>query len=64
MMDADEVAGLVADNERLRGLLKQVEFEANDGCCEGGPICPWCGEDKGHRHQSSCPAFLPDGQVK
>ena len=41
---------LVAEVERLQALLRAAEFS-----------CPWC---RAIPHQSSCPAFTPEGEVK
>lgn len=46
---------LMADNERLRALIKAVEWSEYR--------CPWCGE-KRDEHESECPAFSSDGKVR
>lgn len=48
-------ARINADNERLRGLVKQAEYG------DDGYICPWC---KAGKHTPTCPAFTPDGDVR
>lgn len=49
------VDDLLAEIERLNGLIKQVQWSANDG---GDPACPWCGAwafDK--QHHPECAAL-------
>ena len=57
---------LVADNERLRALIKAAEW--GDQCGRlGDPSCPWCGVELGGRHEgmgSECPAFAVTGEVR
>lgn len=58
---------LVADNARLRGLVKGVE-QVFDGDCSF--ICPWCEQGYANScaqkitHATACPAFTPDGVVR
>lgn len=67
----EQLKNALADNERLKGLIKKVEW---DGCgcgSEAEPTrCPWCLESEesyadrpGETHRN-CPAFTPDGVVK
>lgn len=53
----ERVSALVAEVERLRGLIAATT--------ETHEYCPWCGRHKqvtGHRH--TCPAFTPEGDLK
>lgn len=52
-----EVERLQADNERLRGLVKQAAYD--------NLRCPFCGVlyDKRY-HESNCPAFSAPGVVR
>ncbi len=59
------VPELIAEVERLRGLIKQTEFV--DGNL--GAYCPHCiGVNSSaysvSGHRDDCPAFTPDGEVK
>lgn len=61
-----EVFGLPevkAELDRLRALIKQVEY-ANKA--NGSAFCPWCGaeDEEGAARHTDCPAFTPDGQVR
>ncbi len=54
------VEAIKADNERLRGLIRQAEYSG------GYNECPWCGgadETTGHG-PSPCLAFTPDGEAR
>lgn len=58
---AEEIARLKTDNERLRALVRAAEWAAPDSGYGGG-ACPWCREDrmpytKPHDHAEDCPAF-------
>jgi hypothetical protein len=71
-----EVRRLTADNERLRGLVKLLEWGSCDGCgnrnrcteCKADRMGEW--DDKAGeminagRHRVGCPAFHEDGTVK
>jgi hypothetical protein len=49
-----QLAGERKDNARLRGLVKQAEWEGGADDRE----CPWCGFTKAAgRHGAECPAF-------
>ncbi len=43
------VAGLVAENNRLRGLVVLAEWQNHQ--------CPWCMAFHDDGHESDCPAF-------
>lgn len=49
--------------DRLRALIKQVEY-ANKA--NSSAFCPWCGaeNEEGAARHADCPAFTPDGQVR
>lgn len=56
-------AQLVADNARLRALIKDAEWSGDRGLAY--PVCPWCGGEKGIAdHLVKCPAFTVAGEVK
>jgi hypothetical protein len=52
------IPDLLAEIERLQGLIKQAEWAGERGVESGD--CPWCGAsamyDK-NRHEPTCPAF-------
>ena len=54
------VAALVAEVERLRGLVKSQEWGQYDDV--GGSSCLWCGSSR--RPHVDCPAFTSDGEVR
>jgi len=45
------------DNERLRRLVSQAEFDEERRC-------QWCRRPKGVSHSEHCPAFNTDGGVR
>jgi hypothetical protein len=58
----------LAEVERLRSLLKAVEWE---GSCMSEAACPFCREYRYNagcteisKHMETCPAFTPEGEVK
>jgi hypothetical protein len=65
-----DVPALVAEVRRLRGLIKSAEWFHYDDV----KMCPWCGAsevrelygiDRAARlHESDCPVFTPDGDVR
>jgi hypothetical protein len=68
-----DVPEVRAELERLRGLIKAVEWSSG----EDAYSCPWCDADrylmrygngrpvKGTgAHRETCPAFTPSGEVK
>lgn len=60
------VPELVAEVERLRGLIKHAEREGDDGL---NAACPWCHAlffewRQENPHTADCPAFTPEGKVK
>lgn len=62
---AGSVRKLVADNERLRGLVKEAEDMGSDASIADF-ACPWCGQGRfgKPRHLADCPAFTPEGDVR
>ncbi len=65
---AERIKALEADNERLRGLIKQVEGAASSEFGTGAAHnCPWCFYAVGdwrRRHAPECLAFNEDGTVR
>lgn len=60
------VPELLAEVERLRGLVKRVEWEGDDGL---NASCPWCRAQRfewreQNPHDADCDAFTPEGEVK
>lgn len=66
------VPELIAEVERLRGIVAMSEY-----CGKRGPriepaACPWCvgefrfsdGKSSAVMHANDCPAFTPEGEVK
>lgn len=56
---------LVAEVRRLKALVKEAEFGADD-VWNGesmGAVCVWCRELK-PGHDADCVAFTPDGSVR
>lgn len=51
------VPALIAEVERLRGLVGEVNGGTEDAC-------RWCGDPARYGHSALCPAFTPDGKVK
>jgi hypothetical protein len=64
---AKDVVRLVAEARRLRGLIKEAEWEPL-GNGPGENECPWChginNHDNRRVHFPACPAFTVDGEVK
>ena len=58
---ASERDSLVRENERLRGLLAEVERRASS--LDAGDSCPWCDAERGYPHLG-CLAFTPSGLVR
>ena len=63
---AELLAATVADNARLRALVKAKEWAI---WVQNSSECPWCGRDgpeagRVERHADDCPAFTPSGEVK
>lgn len=54
------VPALIAEVERLRGLVKAAE----KGAVSRYENCPWCGSDSYMDGHLSCPAFTPKGEVR
>lgn len=61
---------VLADNARLRGLVKEAEREGRHES-EVADICPWCHFVRGFNgvefkktHAADCPAFTTDGEVR
>ena len=54
---------LLADNARLRALVKAQEWGA-ENVSRIEPICPWCGAPTDNEHAPDCPAFTPTGEVR
>lgn len=69
---AIDVEALLADNARLRALVKAAEWEGCHCRMDVEPNgCPWCnGDTYGSRdlpkrtHADDCPAFTADGVVR
>ena len=63
-----DVPALLAEVERLRGLIKAAELTSRPCPVRGVAFgCPWCGLRCGRDrmiHASDCPAFTPEGEVK
>jgi hypothetical protein len=64
---AEAVSRLVPEVRRLRGLIKDAEWNGTFGCHSTAdlPQCPWCFElqEDGGTHEPTCPAFgSPNGQ--
>jgi len=63
-----DVPALLAEVERLRGLIKAAELTSRPDPVRGVAFgCPWCGLRCGRDrmiHASDCPAFTPEGKVK
>lgn len=61
-----ELAALQADNERLRGLIKECMSRSGIRHSFGIDSCPWCtmGGLVEDDHDDDCPAFHPDGAVR
>lgn len=65
VLEVKRLRAMVADNARLRKLVKDAEHgNAEYGCC------PWCGAGDWQSagpslpHAPTCPAFMPDGMVR
>ena len=62
----DDVPKLLADNARLRALVKQAEWRYEDDALIR--VCNWCpGWDRTPgelKHETYCPAFTVEGNVK
>jgi hypothetical protein len=52
-----DIRYLLAEVERLRGLVKAGEFGGSQSS-----FCPWCTST--HKHADDCPVFNKDGSVK
>lgn len=63
----EDVPALLAEIERLRGLIKAAEWSAYHETPRGDEgVCPWCEVEKadGTGHDMECPAFVRDGGVR
>lgn len=64
----DDARALLADNARLRGLVKAAEKSATSEVgTETEGNCPWCGYHVGdfrRKHAPECPAFTESGVVR
>lgn len=72
----DEIDFLLAEIQRLRGLIKKAEWESYAECMDGDEgVCPWCHvlraqgvvsetHDRTDSHYPNCPAFTESGEVK
>lgn len=69
-----DIPWLIAEVERLRGLIASAEKSASWGYEGEYQCCPWCDNSGDNRtakfdsdwrpHKASCLAFTPDGDVK
>lgn len=56
------VSELIAEVERLRGLIKNAEY-TDVGYWASFDACNWCSHES-PGHDIDCPAFTPEGEVK
>lgn len=61
--------GALTGVDRLRALIKSVEFSGVTSPRDGDACCPWCGCLKyaiegTEKHAEDCSAFTPEGEAK
>lgn len=52
-MAADALARRIAEGQRLREAIRQIEW-SNAGKVEPAHWCPWCGEGRQQGHAQDC----------